>query len=97
MSAPAIELQGLEVVYRVRGIDRPVLRGVDLTIGQGDSYGLVGESGCGKTTAAYALMRALPANGRIVGGSIRVNGMDLLAMSGSDVRRLRATEISMVY
>jgi peptide/nickel transport system ATP-binding protein len=97
MSALAIELQGLEVVYRVRGIDRPVLRGVDLTIGQGDSYGLVGESGCGKTTAAYALMRALPRNGRIVGGSIRVNGEDLVAMSGSEVRRLRATEISMVY
>jgi peptide/nickel transport system ATP-binding protein len=70
---------------------------VDLTIGQGESYGLVGESGCGKTTAAYALMRALPRNGRVVGGSVRVNGEDLLAMSGAEVRRLRATEISMVY
>ena len=97
MTTPAIELEGLEVVYRVRGVDRRVLRGVDLTIGQGESYGLVGESGCGKTTAAYALMRALPRNGRVVGGSVRVNGEDLLAMSGAEVRRLRATEISMVY
>jgi peptide/nickel transport system ATP-binding protein len=97
MTTPAIDLEGLEVVYRVRGVDRRVLRGVDLTIGQGESYGLVGESGCGKTTAAYALMRALPRNGRVVGGSIRVNGEDLLAMSGAEVRRLRATEISMVY
>jgi peptide/nickel transport system ATP-binding protein len=97
MSTPAIELEGLEVVYRVRGIDRRVLRGVDLMIGEGESYGLVGESGCGKTTAAYALMRALPRNGRIVAGSIRVNGQDLLAMSDAEVRRLRATGISMVY
>ncbi len=97
MTTPAIELEGLEVVYRVRGVDRRVLRGVDLTIGQGESYGLVGESGCGKTTAAYALMRALPRNGRVVGGSVRVNGEDLLAMNGAEVRRLRATEISMVY
>ena len=97
MTTPAIELENLEVVYRVRGVDRPVLRGINLTIGQGESYGLVGESGCGKTTAAFALMRALPRNGRVVGGSIRVNGEDLLAMSGADVRRLRASEISMVY
>jgi peptide/nickel transport system ATP-binding protein len=97
MTTPAIELESLEVVYRVRGVDRRVLRGINLTIGQGESYGLVGESGCGKTTAAFALMRALPRNGRIVGGSIRVNGEDLLAMSGAEVRGLRASEISMVY
>jgi len=97
MTTPAIDLEGLEVVYRVRGVDRRVLRGVDLTIREGESYGLVGESGCGKTTAAYALMRALPRNGRVVGGSVRVNGEDLLEMSGAQVRRLRATEISMVY
>jgi peptide/nickel transport system ATP-binding protein len=97
MTTPAIELENVEVVYRVRGVDRRVLRGINLTIGQGESYGLVGESGCGKTTAAFALMRALPRNGRVVGGSIRVNGEDLLAMSGAEVRRLRASGISMVY
>jgi peptide/nickel transport system ATP-binding protein len=93
----AIELQDLDVVYRVRGADRPVLRGVSLAIERGESYGLVGESGCGKTTAAFSLMRSLPRNGRVVGGSIRVNGEDMLAMSGSEVRKLRATTLSMVY
>ncbi len=96
-SAPAIELQDLQVVYRVRGIDRRVLRGVTLKIDQGESYGLVGESGCGKTTAAFAIMRYLPANGRVVSGAIRVNGADLLQMSAPEVRRLRATTLSMVY
>jgi peptide/nickel transport system ATP-binding protein len=97
MNDPAIQLEDLEVVYRVRGVDRNVLRGVTLTIGRGDSYGLVGESGCGKTTAAFAIMRALPRNGRVVSGSIRVNGEDLLGMGQAGVRKLRATTLSMVY
>ena len=88
----AIELQDLQSSTRVRGVDRRVLRGVDLSIGQGESYGLVGESGCGKTTAAFAIMRSLPRNGRVVGGSIRVNGEDMPRMSGGEVRRLRATD-----
>jgi peptide/nickel transport system ATP-binding protein len=96
-ATPAIELEDLEVVYRVRGIDRPVLRGISLTIGRGEAYGLVGESGCGKTTAAFAIMRYLPRNGRVVSGSIRVSGEDMLRMSAGDVRRLRATTLSMVY
>jgi peptide/nickel transport system ATP-binding protein len=97
MTAPAIELKDLEVVYRVRGMDRRVLRGVSLSIQQGESFGLVGESGCGKTTAAFSIMRYLPRNGRVVSGSITVNGQDLLAMGGPEVRRLRATTLSMVY
>jgi peptide/nickel transport system ATP-binding protein len=97
MNEPAIELQDVDVVYRVRGRDRAVLRGLSLTIGRGESYGLVGESGCGKTTAAFTIMRHLPRNGRVVSGSIRVNGEDLLRMSEAGVRRLRATTVSMVY
>ena len=57
--AAALELRELDVVYRVRGIDRPVLRGVSFEIGRGQSYGLVGESGCGKSTAALAIVRYL--------------------------------------
>ena len=96
-TAPALELDDLHVAYRVRGIDRPVLRGVTLTIGQGESFGLVGESGCGKSTAAFAAMRYLPRNGRVTAGGIRVGGADLLAMSEGDVRRLRSSAVSMVY
>jgi peptide/nickel transport system ATP-binding protein len=97
MNQPAIELEDLQVVYRVRGTDRSVLRGVTMAIGRGESFGLVGESGCGKTTAAFAIMRYLPRNGRVVTGAIRVNGEDLLAMGEGGVRRLRATTLSMVY
>ncbi len=97
MSDAAIELQDLEVAYRVRGVDRRVLRGVSFAIGEGESYGLVGESGCGKTTAAFAIMRYLPRNAKILNGSIRLNGVDMLGMGGGSVRRLHATTLSMVY
>jgi peptide/nickel transport system ATP-binding protein len=96
-TAHALELQDLEVAYLVRGQWRRVLRGVSLHIGEGESYGLVGESGCGKSTAAFAALRYLPRNGRVSSGSIHVAGEDLLAMSEADVRRLRATKVSMVY
>jgi peptide/nickel transport system ATP-binding protein len=94
---PALDLRDLEVAYRVRGIWRPVLRGVTFQIAEGESYGLVGESGCGKSTAAYAIVRYLPRNGRVSSGSIHVAGEDLLAMSEADVRTMRTQRVSMVY
>ena len=95
--APALDVRDLDVAYRVRGRDREVLRGVSFAIGRGEAYGLVGESGCGKSTAALAIVRYLPANGRVVAGSIRVDGEDLLAHSRKALRGLRADKLSMVY
>jgi peptide/nickel transport system ATP-binding protein len=94
---PALELDDLRVAYTVRGISRPVLRGVTLEIAQGESYGLVGESGCGKSTAAFAIMHYLARNGKVTGGSIRLAGRELVAMSDAEVRALRTREMSMVY
>ncbi len=58
----------------MRGTDRRVLRGVTLQIERGQSFGLVGESGCGKSTAALAIVRYLPRNGKIDSGSVRIDG-----------------------
>jgi peptide/nickel transport system ATP-binding protein len=94
---PALELRDVDVVYTVRGIDRPVLRGVSLEVGRGESYGLVGESGCGKSTAALAIVRYLARNGRVSGGSISVAGRDVLGLRGGGLRKYRAETVSMVY
>ena len=96
-TAPALELDALDVVYRVRGRDRQVLRGVTLNIARGEAYGLVGESGCGKSTAALAIVQYLPRNGFVRGGAIRIDGRDVLSLSGSELRGHRATAVSMVY
>jgi len=96
-AAPALDVRDLEVQYRIRGIWRSVLRGVTLSVAEGESYGLVGESGCGKSTAAYAVLRYLPRNGRINGGSVNVAGQDVADMSEGDVQRMRAERVSMVY
>jgi peptide/nickel transport system ATP-binding protein len=96
-ATPALELSGLEVVYQVRGIDRPVVRDVSLQIASGESYGLVGESGCGKTTIAFAAMRYLPRNGRVTAGSVRLDGEDVTAMDRAQLRRLRTSKAAMVY
>lgn len=90
-------VEDLSLSYLVRGIPRPVLRGVSFEIRPGESYGLVGESGCGKSTTAYAAVRYLPRNARITGGRILVAGEDITAMDPDQVRRFRMRHTSMVY
>ena len=96
-TTPTLELRNLEVAYTVRGIDRQVLRGVSFSIAPGEAYGLVGESGCGKSTAAFAAMRYLPRNGKITGGSILFEGKDIVDINDDEVAKLRRSAISMVY
>jgi len=95
--APTLVVEHLDVTYRVRGQDRPVVRDVSFTVGRQESYGLVGESGSGKSTVALALVRYLARNGRVSAGSIGINGLNPLAMSKADLRELRARTVSMVY
>jgi peptide/nickel transport system ATP-binding protein len=99
LTAPvdALNVDHVDVAYRVRGRDRLVLRDVSFRIGRGESYGLVGESGSGKSTMALALMRYLSRNGRVRSGSIAIAGRDVLALGRADLRRLRAETVSMVY
>lgn len=96
-AADALEVTELDVAYRVRGRERRVLRNLTFRIRAGESYGLVGESGCGKSTVALASVRYLPRNGRVVRGEIRVGGRNLLAMNAGQLRALRATTVAMVH
>ena len=70
---------------------------MSLDVKRGEAYGLVGESGCGKSTAALAIVRYLPRNGRVVRRPIRIDGRDVLALGAAQLRKLRAGRVSMVY
>jgi peptide/nickel transport system ATP-binding protein len=93
----AVDVAHVDVTYRVRGRDRLTVRDVSFQIGPRESFGLVGESGCGKTTMALAIVRYLARNGRVSKGSITVAGQDVEALGTDALRELRARTISMVY
>ncbi len=93
----ALSIRDLEMAYIVRGTPRAVLRGVTFDVKPGEAYGLVGESGCGKSTTAYTALRYLPSNGRITGGTIEVGGREVTAMTPKELREFRANHASMVY
>ena len=97
VSTDALTVEHVDVAYQVRRRDQAVLRDVSFRIGRGESFGLVGESGCGKSTMALAIVRYLARNGRVTGGSIAIDGEDVLGLNERELRRLRASTVSMVY
>jgi peptide/nickel transport system ATP-binding protein len=91
-----LRVDHLDVAYRTRGIERAMLHDISFSIGPHESFGIVGESGCGKSTAALAIMRYLPRNGHITGGGITVCGRDVWRLGREELRQLRARSISVV-
>jgi peptide/nickel transport system ATP-binding protein len=96
-TADALRLDHVDIGYRVRGDQQRVVRDVSLHVARGESFGLVGESGCGKSTIALAIVRYLARNGAVTNGSIEIDGRDVLSLRGEDLRQLRARTVSMVY
>ena len=95
--SPVLALDDLSVSYDTREGEIPAVVDVSLSLQQGECIGLVGESGCGKTTVALAIMCYLGANGRIVGGRMVFKGRDLLQLSPKMLHQIRGAEIAMVY
>ncbi len=96
-AADALTLSGVDISYRVRRADQRIVRDVSFRVARGESFGLVGESGCGKSTIALAVVRYLARNGRVSAGRIEIDGRDVLSLDRADLRRLRARTVSMVY
>ena len=98
MTERMLEIKGLKIHF---GTEEGVLQavdGVDLSIDAGETLGVVGESGCGKSVTALTVMRLLPMPpARIAGGEIRWRGRDLVAAGEETVRELRAKEIAMIF
>ena len=98
MSAPLLDVRDLSVEFETRkGIAR-VLEGVSFALGRGQTLGLVGESGCGKSMTALAIMRLIPnPPGRITAGTVRFEGNDLLALDDAAMRQIRGNRVSMIF
>jgi len=92
-----LEIENLSISFFTRLREIPAVMDFSCTVRPGEAMGLVGESGCGKSTVALGVMQDLGVNGKIVGGSIRFKGRDLNAMSPEELRDLRGSEIAMIY
>jgi peptide/nickel transport system ATP-binding protein len=95
--AGLLEVEGLSVEFATRSGVVRVVEDVHFRVGVGESVGLVGESGCGKTVTSLAVMGLLAAGAATVTGEVRFDGRDLLGLSGEAMRRLRGDELSMVF
>ncbi len=96
-SAPVVKLEDLAVAYKVRGGEIEAVQNVSFEIHRGETYGIVGESGCGKSTVAWAIVNFLGANGYVKRGSIKFQGRELVGVTGEELRQLRGDQIAMVY
>ena len=96
-SKPLLEIDDLVMHYKIKAGEVMAVDNVSFTIHQGEAVGLVGESGCGKTSTALALLRLLPANAEYISGEIRLNGEDLLRLNDDEMRQRRWKDIAMVF
>lgn len=92
-----LEVSNLTMHYTTRVGDVMAVDSVDFTLERGRALGLVGESGCGKTSIAMTILKLLPENARILGGQIRFDGVDLVPLSEDQMRKYRWDHISMVF
>ena len=96
MSEALLEVRNLSVGYRIGAGTVHAIDDVSFTVHEGETLGLVGESGCGKTTAGRAVIKVMPANASITGGEVRYRGRDLVPLSNEEMRAIRWNEIAVI-
>ena len=94
---PVIDVTNLAIAYGTRQGEVRAVRDVSFSIKRGETLGLVGESGCGKSTIAYGLVGYLGRNGKVAAGDIIFQGHSLVNQSEEDLRKLRGNRVAMVY
>ncbi|MCM3081523.1 ABC transporter ATP-binding protein [Brevibacillus invocatus] len=93
-----LEVKGLTVQFRNEDKEYSVVKGISFHVKKGETLGLVGESGCGKSVTSLSIMRLIPTPpGKIVSGEIRYKGVDLLSLKEKEMNKIRGNEISMIF
>ncbi len=92
-----LEIENMRTEFHLRTSNVAAVDGVSFSVGPGECVGLVGESGCGKSTTGLSIMRLLPGVGHITQGSIKLDGRDLVGLSEREMRQVRGDEISMIF
>jgi oligopeptide/dipeptide ABC transporter ATP-binding protein len=95
--AKLLEVEDLRTRIRLRSGTVHAVDGLSFEVEAGETVGIVGESGCGKTMAAMSIMRLLPRGAYIAGGAVRFDGRDLVGLTDEEIRRVRGNEIGMVF
>ncbi|MCO6049956.1 ABC transporter ATP-binding protein [Mesorhizobium sp. RP14(2022)] len=96
-TAPILEIENLSISFFTRKGEIPAVMDFSCTVMPGEAMGIVGESGCGKSTVSLGVMRDLSNIGRIVGGRIKFQGRDMGDMSDEELRQIRGNKIAMIY
>ena len=93
-----LDVQGLETQFRTDEGTVHAINGVSFTINEGETVGIVGESGCGKSVTMLSVLRLIPTPpGRITAGTAEFHGQDLLKMEDEEIRHVRGAQISMIF
>src|SRR5580704_15833542 len=95
--AKLLEVEDLRTRIGLRSGTVHAVDGLSFDVEAGETLGIVGESGCGKTMAAMSIMRLLPRGGRIASGEIRLEGRDLVTLEASELRKVRGNDIGIVF
>jgi peptide/nickel transport system ATP-binding protein len=90
-------IENLKTYFQTEGLIAKAVDGVNLTLCARETLGIVGESGCGKSVTALSILRLVPHPGKIVGGKIFLEGLDLMELSEAEMRKIRGDKISMIF
>ena len=96
-TTPLLEIRELTTRFQTQNGVLNAADGVSLTVGNAETVGVVGESGCGKSVTALSVLRLVPSPGKIVAGSVLFEGEDLLALTGRQMEEIRGRDISMIF
>src|ERR1700751_2958466 len=95
--APVLEIKDLSTHIKLTSSGVQAVGNVDMYVNAGETLGIVGESGSGKSMTGLSIMGLLPPGGSVVGGSIKLNGRELVGVPDDEMRKIRGNEVALVF